>query len=68
METIPSSLVNENCLTDLTVWAQSATLFMLAWFCTWILYVDSPTERIITLRITSERITSERINTECITS
>ncbi len=31
-------------------------------------YMDSPTERIITLRITSERITSERINTERITS
>jgi hypothetical protein len=30
--------------------------------------LDSPTERIITLRITSERITSERINTEHITS
>jgi hypothetical protein len=30
--------------------------------------IDSPTERIITLRITSERITSERINTERITS
>jgi hypothetical protein len=30
-------------------------------------YVDSPTERIITLRISSERITSEHINAKRIT-